>query len=64
MRVTVGVLCNNMAKKGSSINSGRCSARNLTINIIKDKLLKNKQHQGQQIIQKCGPCDSIDCAFL
>lgn len=33
MRVFMGVLCNIMAKKGASVRLGRCSAKNLTINI-------------------------------
>ena len=31
MRVIMGVLCDNMAKKGSSESLSRCSAENLTI---------------------------------
>lgn len=43
MRVIMGVLCNNMAKKGSSTNLGRCSARNLTI-IINGLTIKKQNN--------------------
>ena len=41
MRVFMGVLCNNMGKKGSSHRLGRCSAKNLTIN-IKEQTIKKQ----------------------
>ena len=43
MRVFMGVLCNNMAKKGSSANLSRCSAKNLTI-IINGLTIKKQNN--------------------